>query len=1038
MPKKEKPTIAYEPVQKIASNLQDSGLTYDGRLTPLSYEDAAEKIQESGDTPVEEVLREKIQRVKAGLEEKRLDTKKTHKKETAKKVAAYSEDPDKAKHEAQMRVTTLQNEYGMLRQRHEFKVHQAKEMMQSRALSVEEKEEIAKHKKEVKQLESQIAGLEEKKSKKKKVSQQEAVEKALAPLRAQLAKKGLAAEELLKKGDFAKAERELLLNIKQELYDIEDRLAHIENEIKIESTDILGVHRLANKETPRFVANIYSEHTQTTTVNKESLNDAGENISFTTRTGEQRTGTKTNKEGKEVSLAQKSEARLNFEKQLAEVGAAQAQYLEAYKNHFAGLSTGKLRQNAILESLGLRKADHARALKNERTQYEQAKASLTENLKRDLIEGRGFAVDQAERVAKKYIEKVLTIENVKQAESQVTTLRTELVDTRLADEAKKKEQNYNTAKGMKKFGLWIDRNKLKLGGKAVSATIALASGLGAGAWALRAVAGMVGGQLGTKAGKFLGEKLGKKLFNSDADSKHVENITNKYLEGKISITDYQKKLEALGLNANKVTALLMIAGGAGGALGGTALEGFGYTHLQPMVADVQKDIHEGIKGVHKLQGLTREYETSEPEPVETPAADVGQSEPTLWERMNPKRWFGNDDETFFGDKDTPTENASPVVLEDNTDSSTATEESESAASESTQGETVATSDSTKPTVQETEQVSTGNTIEVSAEKGDGYIRLVEKMQAKLEAKYPNIEDAPPGAQALLAKDATQFSIEEKMLVYTDGKASSGIVHPGYRLTFNEETGQMLVLDKDGDLVATIEDGIKGTDEVYTGAMDTPHASEATEAPESNPETPAQPETLSSSEAVVVPSGEVAERDELGNIVTTDGTDVKTTESSASENKASITGSEKQNAADVFQSAPGDNTLEVDTEGYDDSVVAMAKKYVGAFPPENQQKFLDTYTSLVNKIFAYDVEGKVLTSGFEDLSLWDSFKGKSLATFNAAYTANISEGNAVNTTAQELHNYLYVNNDYSGLSVIENPPPKLTIEDALAYIALKKI
>ena len=820
------------------------------------------------------------------------------------------------------------------------------------------------------------------------------------------------------------AEEEALM---QHLEDRIDELAQQQESMKRERTILLaeaqGVGALANKKTEALTQNIYGQHDQTLTVNKELLNNKGEKLSYTTKTGEQRMGTRISKEGKEVSLAQKSEARLNFEKRLADVGKLQEEYLAAYDTHFSRMSYGEKKWNTFLEGFGIRSKDKVRALKKERDAFRDAQTSLTEGLKRDLIEGRGFAKDQAERVAKKYVEKILTIDNVSYEQQKLLTAREkafqEVTDKAAALEEKRKNANF-----LGKVAIYFKQNwELKLASKTIGATIALGSGVGAGAWLLRSLAGMAGGYMGGKWGRVLGQKIGKKLFNKEG-GRQVENITEKYIEGKISITEYQKRLEQLGLRANAVAALVGTAGAIGGGMGATIVEGAAVEGANNALHSIHEYQHRDDLSPEELADAQKMLDEVREQALHDAQGGMSvEDQEKLIQNMHEEYT-----KSLQYQNETPETNSLPETQV------------------------------TTPALQPSHDIVTA-----VAQKGDGYIKLTEQLQEKLRAQYPDTDHAPQAVQDFLNKKAEAFTVEEKMLVYKDGTATSGRVHPGDKLTLDPNTGRIEILSKDGHVVSILEDGKTDTTEVYSGAMGTAkgihheHAIIQDEAPTDNtsldtlegtsPRMDAstidgvQETSAPSLDGSFVPGEEHAELDEFGNPVdihsldeSGDNGDSGTTPTEAPQ-KTAVVGQEKVPAESVFEQS---TKLAINTENYHPDVVAIAEKYVADLDPTQQENFLNVYTATINKIFGYTPEGEYLESGFESGSLWNAIHDGSLKNFKIAAESALGKGTPLSVPAKNLYDYLYGSSTYSDIRAIMDPSEQITIGMALALTTFDAI
>lgn len=808
----------------------------------------------------------------------------------------------------------------------------------------------------------------------------------------------------LNKKSVTTEEETLMRHLENRIDELAQQQESMERERTILLAEARGVDALANKKTEPLTKDIYSAHT----------------LADGTRTGEQR-----------HRGAQKSEARLNFEKKLADVGKLQEEYLAAYDAHFQTMSYGGKKWNTILEGFGIRSKDKVRALKKERVAFRDAQTSLTEDLKRNLIEDRGFTKDQAERVAKKYVEKVLTIDNVSYEQQKLLVAREkafqEVTDKAAALEEKRKNANF-----LGKVAIYFKQNwELKLASKTIGATIALGSGVGAGAWLLRSLAGMAGGYMGGKWGRILGQKIGKKLFNKEG-GRQVENITEKYIEGKISITEYQKRLEQLGLRANAVAALVGTAGAIGGGMGATIIEGAAVEGAHDALHTLHEHQHrndlspEEMADAQKILNEAREQALSD--------AQGGMSV--------------EDQEKLI--QNIHEEHVKSLLHKEHAD----TQSPETTATSNSVSETPITNATPDATTTPAPQPSHDIVIAV-AEKGDGYIKLTEQLQEKLRAQYPDTDHAPQAVQDFLNKKAEAFTVEEKMLVYKDGTATSGMVHPGDKLTLDPDTGRIEIISKDGHVVSVLEDGDQATVETYTGTMGTEKTIEPTPEPSDSgatidPTGEPEPARLSASDTATAPDvvpietdGAKAieatatnptdniERDEFGNPVTLESlnsTDASTTVPDTHT-------SEQVTPESVFADAAETHALLVDTTGYNPNAIAIAERYVYDLDAVQQKAFLDTYTSSVNTIFGYTVEGDYLENGFDNDSLWKFVYNKSLLDFKTAAEGMLERGEKLSVPAQNLYNHFYSNSTYDNMQSIMEPAPGLTIQNALALTVI---
>ncbi|MBP6912189.1 MAG: hypothetical protein KBB88_03255 [Candidatus Pacebacteria bacterium] len=759
----------------------------------------------------------------------------------------------------------------------------------------------------------------------------------------------------LKNGSLSEGEKIHMLSLEKEMEDIEEEQKSIKNEIDrlktLADIEHTGLENLTNKKTVFSTPNLYGVHTD-----KDG-----------TLSGEQRLAGK----------ARKSQARLAFEQQLQTVGVIQSQYLESYKNHFEGKSLINLKYNSVLEGLGIRSKDKVKALKKERLAYQKAKDSLIADLKYELTVYQDFTHDQAERIAKKYIDKVLTIENINNEEKKVAFLRKESIDNRLEADAQKKQRDYETARGVKKAKLWLDRNKVRIAGKVASGSIALLSGVGAGAWALRAVAGSFGGYYGGKLGRNIGQKLGKKYFNNQSGRK-VEKIIASYSEGHISISEYQKKLEKLGLNANRVTALCAIAGGVGGALEGAKLEGFGYDIAQHYIHADAPVYHQEVRGsLHEHHAITHDQRVSAGHTT-TESPDVPND--TL-------------------------ENPDPSLLE-----------------------------------QDGDKLNT-LTVTVKDGKGlismfqDAHDRFTAEYvhDGEIDAS------APEGVKSFLAKSPVEWAQESGGYdMSADATGGNGLesilVQKGATLDIDTHTGSIIFhngadtqIIEDGDIstpVTTLEGKFMDTNHT----VDIDHSVSHPHVTIDRGNGVETPETISSN------SSSPTEHSVGAGFSETEHVDPHSVFEENAGSVASDTSTSAENFNDLTSSLAKIFSIQ-DTEAYTTYMKNVFTSFdIYSLDIAQQELFARTYTAVVDNLFGYDLPTGEHVSGFES-NTWFNIKGASLEGIYKTIDNSTASGEQLTESAYTINEFFRKDPDVKIISYIQNPPPAMSLETACARLAL---
>ncbi len=797
----------------------------------------------------------------------------------------------------------------------------------------------------------------------------------------------------LKNDSLSEGEKKHMLSLEKEMEEIEEQQKSIKNKVDrlktLANIEHTGLENLTNKKPAFSTSNLYGIHT-----GKDG-----------TRSGEQRLPGKT----------RKSQARLDFEQQLQSVGVIQSQYLESYKNHFEGKSLINLKYNSVLEGLGIRSKDKVNALKKERLAYEKAKDSLIKNLKYELTVYQDFTHDQAERIAKKYIDKVLTIENINNEEKKVAFLRKESIDNRLEADAQKKQRDYETARGVKKAKLWLDRNKVRIAGKVASGSIALLSGVGAGAWALRAVAGSFGGYYGGKLGRNIGQKLGKKYFNNQSGRK-VEKIIASYSEGHISISEYQKKLEKLGLNANRVTALCAIAGGVGGALEGAKLEGFGYDIAQHYIhADAPVDPTEPEKLVF-------------PKPEDSPTEHA----------MSP------DDEEKFLDKIRHShyhQDERGALHENHTSTD---DQRVSVGHSTTEAPDVPNDTLENPDPSLLEQYGDKlNTLTVTVKNGKGLISMFQDAHDKFTAEYVHDGEidanAPEGVKSFLAKSPVEWAQESGGYdISADATGGNGLesilVQKGATLDIDTHTGSIIFhngadtqIIEDGDVstpVTTLEG--KFVDTNHT--VDIDHSVSHPHVTIDRGNGVETPETISSN------SSSPTEHSVGASFSGTEHVDPHSVFEENAESIASSTSPSTENFNDLTSSLAKIFSIQ-DTEAYTTYMKNVFTSFdIYTLDVAQQELFARTYTAVVDNLFGYDLPTGEHVSGFES-NTWFNIKGASLEGIYKTIDNSTASGEKLTDSAYTIDEFFRKDPDVKIISYIQNPPPAMSLETACARLAL---
>lgn len=798
-------------------------------------------------------------------------------------------------------------------------------------------------------------------------------------------------------------EKKHMLELENEMEDIEKKQVDIKNAIAhlkaLEDIEYRGLEKLTHAKPGFSTSDLYSKHT-----GKDG-----------TATGEQR------QHGK----AQKSQARLLFEHHLETVGARQSEYLEAYKNYFAGKSIASLKWNTLLEGLGVRSKDKVKALEKQRRAYENEKDSLIQELKYDLVEHQGYATDQAERIAKKYIQKVLTIENISKEEEKIANLRKGSIDDVLASHAQQKEEKYNHAQGVEKAILWLERNKVRIGGKVLSGSIALFSGVGAGAWALRAIAGGFGGYYGGKLGRMVGQKLGKKFFNTASGPK-VEKIIALYTQGRISISQYQRKLKRLGLNANRVTALCAIAGGVGGALGGAKLEGIGYDVLHQSSSSDSLPIEENSeKEFHRIPKDDPQEHAMSP-----------QDEKEFLDKVRHSYYHQEEREGLH-------------------EQHTINDEQRSSSDTLIKDETVTEGPDTVLATPETDPLTT---LTITVKEGKGLISLFQDAHNKLSAEYihdGSVDvDAPEGVKNFLSKSPVQWAQESGGYnVSADASGGNGLesilVQKGATLEIDTHTGSIVFhngadtqIIEDGDVstpVTTLEGKFMDTNH----SVDTHHTSPPTHATidrEGSPSIESSDTSITAGKSIKIirnyslDHASASEHYSGTSIPNVEHVDPKSVFSENTDTAVSNVTSQEENFNDLTSTLAETFSIH-NAEAYSEYMKNIFTAFhIYDLDVIAQEQFARTYTAVVDNLFGYDLPTGEHVSGFES-NTWFNIKGASLAGIFKTIDDSFASGKKVSDSAYMIHEFFRNDPDVRAISYIQHPPATMSLETACARLAL---
>jgi|GEM_PF-4384894 hypothetical protein len=730
-------------------------------------------------------------------------------------------------------------------------------------------------------------------------------------------------------------------------------LAEAKNFVTIKKAEKLGLERMKYaKENPVAIDNVYGEHT-----GKDG-----------TKSGEQR----------RKGSAEKSQARINFENALKNVGDLQTQYLTAYESHFKNMSPRKLKLNRMLENLGIRQGDKVKALKTEREKYESAKAGLLENLKNDLMKSRtierpdgtklkkeGLHPDQAERVAAKYVEKVLNIESINRENAKLETAKNEAFKDEIAKEQAAAKELENATR-MEKIGLYFKRNwKFKVAMLGVGLTTTAVTGGVAGLYLLRRVAGMIGGLAGAEVGKKLGSGAGEALYGEKGHfgAKKFDAITTEYLEGKISTTEYEKRLEKMGLNKKRVKAVLAIAGGFGGGLGLSSVEAHfaGPVHATDVGASLVEKGEVPDETTPETEDGIRQYQ-----PLEVNDVHDGFNEAAHVKHV-----------------DQPTTESAHAASMEHSDNIEETTE----------------------VVQEKTN-SSENAFEYTAKEGDGGIRMVRGMQAILKAKFPDMDSAPQTVQDFVNADAEQLNIDEKILVYKNGVAFSGRIDPGDKLVFDANTNKLEIISAKGDIISTLEDGNATTDEVFTGKMLEEHSNSSAGETTGMTDLEKLDGLNNGTQHVNVikyynPEDLMQMSDDTQPLVTDDTNMFTGGEPEIDENGNQVT-------TTLSNSTETPDSFNFDNSNYDGDIVAMAERYgVNKLPAIAQENFFHDYDNTVRLIFATDANDQRVLDPYESPSLWDTYKTESYKEIVTTLDQKIDTNGMESLSIVELGIYKYL-------------------------------